>query len=144
MRGSKRCRFENQALIESSNSHMLKNTSTGHYLWHPDFTKVWGKKPQISLHNLRHSKFYELLVSRYIMDWYAVTAFHGQIIPSQIVPQCCQNFSAVFQLRAEVRALLLCIPRSLSQKSIFHIRFSTATVEQSDYKMKRSDHGTWL
>lgn len=99
---------------------MLKNTSTGHYLWHPDFAKVWGKKTQISLHNLRHSKFYELLVSRDIMDWYAVTAFHGQIIPSQIVPQCCQNFSAVFQPQAEVRALLLCIPCSLSQESIPH------------------------
>jgi len=82
------------------------------------------------------------------MDWYAVTAFHGQIIPSQVVPlnsqtvpQYHQNYSGVFEPQAEARALLLCIPRSLSQegilhalsqKSIFHIRFSTETVEQSD------------
>ena len=36
--------YKNQALIESSNAHMLKkNTSTGHYLWHPEFDKVWEK-----------------------------------------------------------------------------------------------------
>ena len=146
--------FQNQALIESSNSHMLKKHF---YRSLPSGFRVWqgvGKKPQISLHNLRHSKFYELLVPRYIIDWYAVTAFHGQIIPSQIVPQYRQNYSGLFEPRAEARALPLCIPCSLSQesiphalsqKSIFHIRFSTETVEQSDYKRKRSDHGTkWL
>ena len=37
--------YKNQALIESSNAHMLKkkNTSTGHYLWHPEFDKVWQR-----------------------------------------------------------------------------------------------------
>ena len=36
---------------------------------------------------------------------------------SQIVPQCSQNFSRVFERRAESRALLVCTPRSLSQEA---------------------------
>ena len=35
---------------------------------------------------------------------------------SQIVPQC-QNFSRVFEPRAESRALPVCTPRSLSQEA---------------------------
>ena len=126
--------YKNQVLIESSNAHMLKKKKH-FYRSLPLASRVWqdvAKKPQISLHILRHSKFYQLLVPRYIIDWYAVTAFHGQIIPIQIVPQYRQNYSGLFEQRAEARALLLCLPRSLSQESIphalnqksfFHIRF---------------------
>lgn len=86
--------------MESRNSHILHFCRSLPLAFR--FCKGVGKKPQISLHNSRHSTFYELLVSKCIMDWYVVTLFHGQIIPShmislnsQIVPQYCQNFSGV-------------------------------------------------
>ena len=63
---------------------------------------------------------------------------------SQIVPQCSQNFSRVFQPQAESRALLACIPRSLSQEakkaritSSFKLKlWNDLTI----YKMQQSDH----
>ena len=59
--------------------------------------------------------------------WYPFTFFHGQIVPSQIIPlnshiipQYSQNFSWVFKPQATTRALLMCVPRSLSHKPKKH------------------------
>ena len=128
--------FKKEALIESSNSHILKKHLYRSLPLASRVCKGVGKKPQISLHNLRQSKFYELLVSRYILDWYVVAAFHGQIIPSQIVPQYRQNFSGVFEPRAEARALLLCVPRSLGQESIPHALKPKKASFMSDFPLK--------
>ena len=61
--------------------------------------------------------------SIFFLNRYLVTLFHGQIVPSQIVPlnshivpQYSQKFSQVFKPWAETRVLLMYIPHFLSNK----------------------------
>ena len=66
---------------------------------------------------------------------------------SQIVPQCSQNFSRVFEPRAESRALLVCTPRSLSQEAkkaritlSFKLKlWKDLTIKCNNLTMERSD-----